>query len=150
MPLLLQRSRREYLLPRHDAYHEVVKRALIDDGWTITHDPLVVRYKGLRVYIDLAAEKASPNSKIAIEVKVFGGNSTVDDFEKAIGQYNLYRDILRRKKIRRELFLAIGRKAYKKLGRIPALLESAGDQKVHLLIFDEHREEVVEWIRRQS
>lgn len=137
-------------MPRRDAYHQAVKQSLIRDGWTITHDPLVVRYKGLRVYIDLAAEKVSPDSKIAIEVKVFGGNSTVDDFEKAVGQYSLYRDILRRKKIKRELFLAIGRKAYKKLGRIPALLESAGDQKLHLLIFDERSEEVVEWIRQQN
>jgi len=137
-------------VPRRDAYHQAVKQSLIRDGWTITHDPLVVRYKGLRVYIDLAAEKVSPDSKIAIEVKVFGGNSTVDDFEKAVGQYSLYRDILRRKKIKRELFLAIGRKAYKKLGRIPALLESAGDQKLHLLIFDERSEEVVEWIRQQN
>jgi len=101
-------------VPRRDAYHQAVKQSLIRDGWTITHDPLVVRYKGLRVYIDLAAEKVSPDSKIAIEVKVFGGNSTVDDFEKAVGQYSLYRDILRRKKIKRELFLAIGRKAYNK------------------------------------
>jgi hypothetical protein len=137
-------------VPKRDAYHSIVKTALVRDGWTVTHDPLVVRYKGLRVYVDLAAEKASPDSKIAIEVKVFGGHSTVDDFEKAIGQYNLYRDILRRKKIKRELFLANATKAYKKLGRIPALLESASDQKVHLLIFDEQSEEVVEWIRQQS
>jgi hypothetical protein len=137
-------------VPQRDAYHHIVKAALVRDGWTVTHDPLVVRYKGLRVYIDLAAEKSLPDSKIAIEVKVFGGGSTVDDFEKAVGQYNIYRDVLRRRKIKRELFLAISRGTYKKLDRIPALPELVGDQKIHLLIFDEQNEEVIEWIRQQS
>ena len=42
-----------------DKYHELVKQALIDEGWTITDDPLKIgvmtTQKKLR--IDLAAEK---------------------------------------------------------------------------------------------
>ncbi|MBL7065471.1 MAG: hypothetical protein ISS49_14860 [Anaerolineae bacterium] len=27
-------------MPRKDIFHTVVKRALVKDGWTVTHDPL--------------------------------------------------------------------------------------------------------------
>ena len=29
-----------------DKYHEHVKEALIKDGWTITHDPYVIKFDG--------------------------------------------------------------------------------------------------------
>jgi len=41
----------------YDVYHELVKRVLIKDGWTITDDSYVLSYKGLRLYADLGAEK---------------------------------------------------------------------------------------------
>lgn len=44
-------------MPRLDVYHQVVKQSLINDGWTITHDPLTIKYKRLRWYTDLGAEK---------------------------------------------------------------------------------------------
>ncbi|MGZ3382218.1 MAG: element excision factor XisH family protein, partial [Isosphaeraceae bacterium] len=31
-------------MPARDRYHDQVKNALIRDGWTITHDPLHVRW----------------------------------------------------------------------------------------------------------
>ena len=44
-------------MPQYDLYHETVKQALEKDGWTITADPFVIEYKGLRLYADLGAEK---------------------------------------------------------------------------------------------
>ena len=32
-------------MPARDFYHDVVKLALIADGWTITHDPLVLQWR---------------------------------------------------------------------------------------------------------
>ena len=40
-----------------DVFHEMVKQALIQDGWCITDDPLRIRYGGVDTYIDLGAEK---------------------------------------------------------------------------------------------
>lgn len=41
-----------------DKYHESVRRALIKDGWTITHDPYRFRYLSSKDQeIDLGAEK---------------------------------------------------------------------------------------------
>ena len=44
-------------MPQYDLYHEPVKRALTKDGWVITADPLIIEFKGLRLYADLGAEK---------------------------------------------------------------------------------------------
>ena len=44
-------------MPASDAIHGAVKNALVKDGWTITHDPYTVRFGGVRVHADLAAEK---------------------------------------------------------------------------------------------
>ena len=40
-----------------DKYHEIVKQALIDDGWTITADPYEVSSLIADLEVDLAAEK---------------------------------------------------------------------------------------------
>ncbi len=32
-------------MPRQDRYHETVKTALVKDGWTITHAPLIFKNK---------------------------------------------------------------------------------------------------------
>jgi hypothetical protein len=39
-----------------DRFHQVVKNALIKDGWIITHDPLWLDFDNTRVQIDLAGE----------------------------------------------------------------------------------------------
>jgi hypothetical protein len=44
-------------MPAKDHYHETVKNALIKDGWTITHDPLILRLSKKKLYIDLGAEQ---------------------------------------------------------------------------------------------
>lgn len=43
-------------MPRHDIYHDTVKNALVKDGWTITHDPLVLPFGQRKVYVDIGAE----------------------------------------------------------------------------------------------
>ena len=40
-----------------DRFHDVVKHALIKDGWTITDDPLSLDYGGVDYSIDFGAEK---------------------------------------------------------------------------------------------
>ena len=44
-------------LCQQDIYHDIVKNALLKDGWTITHDPLVLRWGTTDVYVDLGAEQ---------------------------------------------------------------------------------------------
>ena len=44
-------------MPANDTIYSAVKNALVKDGWTITHDPYTVKFGGVRVHADLAAEK---------------------------------------------------------------------------------------------
>jgi hypothetical protein len=37
-------------------YHDCVRRALVKDGWAITHDPLVLPFRRTDLYVDLGAE----------------------------------------------------------------------------------------------
>lgn len=40
-------------MPARDRYHALVVRALVAEGWTITHDPLALSYGGRDLYVDL-------------------------------------------------------------------------------------------------
>ena len=39
-----------------DKFHNIVKKALIKDGWQITDDPLFLRVGGIDFFIDLGAD----------------------------------------------------------------------------------------------
>ncbi|MDY6803634.1 MAG: element excision factor XisH family protein [Cyanobacteriota bacterium] len=137
-------------MPRHDLYHDVVKQALTKDGWVITDDPFIIRYKGLRLYADLAAEKliAAQNgeSKIVIEVKVFRGPSLITELEKAVGQYGIYRTLLQKINSDLKLYLAIDKDIFQSFFRRPAIEDIVSDHQINMLVFDPDLEEIVEWI----
>lgn len=103
-------------MPRRDLYHEIVRQALVKDGWVITDDPFVIQYKGLRLYADLGAEKplaAEKNGqKIVVEIKVFGTPSFVNEMENAVGQYGVYRTFLKRLHPEHLLYLAVPHDIY--------------------------------------
>jgi XisH protein len=57
-------------------YHTVVRTALEQDGWTITDDPLILKFtSNRRLRIDLGAEQLIAAEKemtrIAVEIKSF-------------------------------------------------------------------------------
>src|SRR6266581_2069941 len=70
-------------MPRRDIYHEVVKRALIADGWTITHDPYPLPFGEESLFVDLGAEMPlgaeKAGRKIAVEAKSFLGRSPMTE-----------------------------------------------------------------------
>jgi hypothetical protein len=137
-------------MPRYDLYHEPVKHALIKDGWTITDDPFIIEYKGLRLYADLGAEKPIAaeklGRKIVVEIKVFGSPSPVTELERAVGQYGIYRTFLERVSPERELFLAIAQDVYEDFFLQPAVQDIVAAHEMHLLVFEPATEEIVQWI----
>ncbi|MBO1349998.1 MAG: XisH family protein [Hormoscilla sp. GUM202] len=136
-------------MPRPDLYHDVVKEAITKDGWVITDDPLVIRYKGLRLYADLAAEKLiaaqKGEGKIVVEVKVFRGPSLITELERAVGKYVIYRTILRRITSEFKLYLAIDIEVDKDFFRQQAIEDIVDDNQINLVVFDPELEEIVEW-----
>ncbi|MBI3651118.1 MAG: hypothetical protein HY231_08715 [Acidobacteria bacterium] len=77
---------------------------------------------------------------------MFGGLSPLDDLEKAVGQYNIYRFLLNESHSERQLFLAVSQEVYQKFFQRPAIQLVVLDQKNSLTGFDPNREEVKEWI----
>jgi hypothetical protein len=138
-------------MPARDAIHDAVKAALIKDGWKITHDPYSIQFGDRDLYADLGAERAlaaeKDDEKIAVEVKSFLGPSEVHDFEVAVGQFVLYRHLMRKSDPGRVLFLAIPEQTYR------TLLSSAEGQDaiqaigLALMTIDPHSEEIVRWLR---
>ncbi len=98
-------------MPQRDIYHDRVKRTLVADGWTITHDPYTIAFGVRYGFIDLGAERTiaaeRAGRKIAVEIKSFVGPSPVADLGAAVGQYLLYRSWLARTDPARELYLAV-------------------------------------------
>jgi hypothetical protein len=137
-------------MPALDIYHETVKKALIKDGWTITHDPLSLKIGKKDIFIDIAAEKIlvaeKKGQKIAVEVKSFVGTSEVEDLKNALGQYVLYEKILKHQLSERILYLAIRETIFNRLfseeiGQI--LLE---DNTLKLIVFNPEKEVITKWI----
>lgn len=137
-------------MPRKDLYHDVVTGALEASSWTITDDPLRLTVGDTNLYVDLGAERLvgaqKDNLKIAVEIKSFIGLSAVQDLEVAVGQYNVYRDILLEQESDRLLYLAIPKRSYEgifndELGRL-----IARRQRLLLVVFDQNTEGDLEWL----
>ncbi|HAO51011.1 MAG TPA: fatty-acid oxidation protein subunit alpha [Runella sp.] len=94
-----------------DFYHDNVRIALEKDNWLITHDPYAIKIDEVGYEIDLGAElliaAEKDNARIAVEVKSFVGPSTINEFHKAVGQFNDYYVALEIQDPERVLFLAI-------------------------------------------
>ena len=137
-------------MPAKDLYHEQVKRALIKDGWTITHDPYHIAV-GLRdVYIDLGAERPiaaeKDGVKVAVEIKTFRGASDVNNLENALGQYVFYRSLMSRSEPGRKLILAVPEAVYETFFQEPVARQPLEDLHVALMVFDYEREVILKWI----
>ncbi len=98
-------------MPANDIFHDVVKKALIRDGWEITHDPFFMRYGKTDFYVDLGAEKIlaaeKEGKKIAVEIKSFLGDSVTYEFHAALGQFINYRYVLEENEPDRVLYMAV-------------------------------------------
>ena len=136
-----------------DIYHQIVKEALIKDGWTITNDPYLIPRTNKKPYeMDLGAEKfiaaEKGIDKIAVEIKSFINSSMTYDFHSAFGQYNVYRYFMVKKENNRKLFLAIPEEVYNTFFTDVDIEDICLHFNVELVIFDVIKIEIVSWIKR--
>jgi hypothetical protein len=138
-------------MPARNIHHDAVVHALTADGWTVTHDPLTVSYGGRDLFVDLAAERVllaaeKANRRIAVEIRSFLSPSPIRDLEEAVGQYDIYRTVLSETEPERLLYLALPRRAHDILftERFGQLILAR--LKLHLLVFDEREEKIIQWI----
>jgi hypothetical protein len=151
-------------MPQRDAIHNIIRQALIKEGWEITDDPYVISYGERFLFIDLAARLDVLNgiagrfigarrgsSRIAVEIKEFRGNSAIADLEQAIGQYVLYRLLLEQVDPERELYLAVADTTFHGIFSEPIGELVMRELPMKLLIVDVEAVEVKRWIPpRQS
>jgi len=137
-------------MPRKDVYHRTVVDALLADGWTITADPPLLTYGGRDVYVDVGAEDTisadRAGHKIGVEIKSFVGASDVHELEVALGQYNLYRDILSEVEPDRLLYLAIPLRTHDGIFAAPLGQLIVRRQQLRLIVFDEIDARIVQWV----
>ena len=137
-------------MPALDKFHDSVRKALVKDGWTITHDPLQLPFGKRTLSVDLGAERSligatRGSERIAVEIKTFGGASPVADLQQTLGQFMMYKSILAIADPERELYLAVSEEV-----RDSILSEDLGllILKEHInkvLYFSVELEEIIEW-----
>ncbi len=137
-----------------DKFHENFKRALIKDGWTITNDPLRIQAGEVKGEVDLGAEKIfaaeKDGKKIACEIKSFINPSPVNEFEKAYGQFRLYRWIFSKHETRPDLYLAVPEFAYNTFFQRPLIKEIVKFENIDIVVFDHINEIIIEWIKWEN
>jgi hypothetical protein len=138
-------------MPAKDIYHEAVKNALIKDGWIITAEPYPLEYEDVELYPDLAIEKfiseTEKQCKIIIEIKSFISLSLIKDFELALGQYILYRNLIELAQDEyQEIYLAIKDEIYDTFFQRKSIKAVVKLNQVALLVVNTEREEIIQWI----
>ena len=138
-------------MPARDYYHDIVKKALQKDGWTITHDPYRIRLaRRKNLFVDLGAERLiaaeKDLEKIAIEIKSFRSASEMKDLEEAVGQFVLYEHLLTRYEPERKLYLAVPEDVRQSIFEEEAGQVLIEDKIIRLFSFNVNQAEVMVWI----
>lgn len=136
-------------MPERDVYHDVVKRALLKEGWEITHDPLVLKLGDARLYVDLGAAKLIEATKegryIAVEIKSFIGASFFAEFHTAIGQFMSYQTALSLLAPDRVLYLAMPLDTYEAYCRTTFVQTVLDKAAINLMVYSVLEEVIVLW-----
>ncbi|MBD2491204.1 XisH family protein [Aulosira sp. FACHB-615] len=137
-------------MPAKDAFHELVRTALENEGWTITHDPYHIDLGFVDFYIDLGAERliaATKNGeKIAVEIKTFLSASTISEFHTAIGQFINYRIALEEEEADRRLYLAVPIDIYRRFFKYSFIQTVIRRNQIPLLVYNIEKQEIAQWI----
>lgn len=133
-----------------DIFHTLVREALENEGWVITHDPFPLHNRkegGLQT--DLGAEKIITAEKgldrIAVEVKSFVHISILHDFLLAVGQYYVYRKILSKNDQDRTLYVALPDFVFNRIIRFEWAQEVVEDLEMKFILYDTSRKSITAW-----
>ena len=136
-------------MPAKDRYHNIVKNALIKEGWIITHDPYTIHMDEVKIDIDLGAEyllaAEKSEHKIAIEIKSFIKPSRLHEFHSVLGQFINYRRLLRKKEPERVLYLAVPADVYTSFFQLALQKKPLRKINLKLLAYNVLEEAIISW-----
>jgi hypothetical protein len=139
-------------MPTQDLYHDVVRDALRQDGWRITHTALQLKARAESHAGELwegpwlIADK--DERKVAVAVSSFVGRSSPADIIQIWGRLGLSRPRLHAMDSDRVVYLAIRQATYNAcFGETEGnlLLEK---EHMQLIVFDPRTEVIVQWVPR--
>jgi XisH protein len=132
-----------------DLFHYAVKNALIKEQWLITADPLKIKIDGVKLEIDLAADKVfaaeKAGQKIAVEIKSFLNPSAITDFHAALGQFLNYRLALQMSEPDRRLYLAVPEDTFNSFFQEIFIQEAVKLYQVKLVVYNPVQEVITLW-----
>jgi len=135
-------------MSRRDLYHEIVRKALIREGWTITHDPYIID-SDPKLAVDMGAERIiaaeREQNRIAVEIKSFVRASQVVDLHDAVGQYAIYDIFLRKQEPERLLYLAVPIHAFENILSREVGQVIVSTLKINLLVYSLSEKEPLIW-----
>ncbi|MEM9092733.1 MAG: XisH family protein [Cyanobacteria bacterium P01_F01_bin.53] len=138
-------------MSRKDVFHDAVRRGLEKEQWSISSDPLELRWEEVRVKIDLAAERLIAaergEEKIAVEIKSFISPSPISDFHTALGQFLTYRIILKEKEPERQIYLAVPSEIYKTFFQSRFAQVAVEQHELKIIVYNPVSEEIIQWIK---
>ena len=133
-----------------DTYHEAIKNALIKDGWTIIPDPYTIKYEEIQLFADLLADRTLEiernGQQIIVEIKSFLSRSPMREFETALGQYIIYRTLLKEILPETKIYLGISTGIYQSFFQQKAISFIMEENDLKLIVVDLNKEEIVQWI----
>jgi XisH protein len=101
------------------------------------------------MYVDLGAKRLilaeREVQKIAVEVKSFVSDSEMQAFRDAIGQFTIYRSVLRRTYPEYALFLAVRDVTYHALFEEPIGQLMIEDENLKIIVLDAEKQEILQW-----
>lgn len=134
-----------------DKFHNLFRKALENEGWNVTHDPLRLKTGRIPVLIDLGAERIlaaeKGEEKVAIEIKTFGNPSFITAFYEAVGKYIVYQEAIQILEPNRLLYLALPDDVYEGFAE-DLLIDSVFQRhQFRIVTYDSEHQIIVKWIR---
>jgi hypothetical protein len=134
-------------MPAIDECQPQIVNALVKAGWSVSKKPFILRLnRQHRLHIDLEAANQQ-GTILVIEVKCFSdAQFATTDLYLAIGQYIVYRSLLREKNIVANLFLAVPLSAYNDVFQRMGM-SAVIDNDVKMIVVDLEKEVIHTWRR---
>ncbi len=135
-------------MPNLDDCHEQVVSALRKAGWNLEAKSYRITLDDFMIYPDIRAWQSNGTAQqiIIVEIKCFANeDKDQDELYRAIGQYLIYRNVLKLKQNPARLYLSIPLTVYNRLFALNAIALTIQEGQIRLLVVDIDREEIVQW-----
>lgn len=135
---------------RNDFYKEHVRKALENDGWQITHDPLFTPFDDTELKVDFGAERVliatKEREKIAVEVKNFlHASEKMNELNRLIGQHTNYLKSFAVHDPNRKVYIAVTEEAYHRVFCMPMMAANVTDLNMRFIIFNPYTCKIISW-----